>query len=133
MTDQVTLKSENPARARRSIVLLVDCFRGDSETSWDDLGDRLFAPGSEGLFFLRLASLLASGSGGRVLLCAVLSVPESGSVSALSTVAQSLRQRLERWALSALQSPQTHTDASNGSVAQPPGGGAPSLIAPVVR
>jgi nucleotide-binding universal stress UspA family protein len=129
MNDQVTLATTGPLRPRRSIILMVDCLGGG------DAGEQLFAPGSEGLFFLRLASTLASGSGGRVMLCSVLSVPEGGSVSALSTVAQSLRQRLERWALTALQSRQTQESREE---AQPlvngaGGFGSPSLIVPVVR
>jgi glucosyl-3-phosphoglycerate synthase len=71
-----------------------------------------------------------------VLLCAVPTVPEGGSVSALSTVAQSLRQRLEKWALSALQSPQTGADLTDNNVALPEGArnkGTSSLIVPVVR
>jgi len=130
MLDQTTLKDNSPGRSRRTIVLLVDCLR-DGEGG-------VFGPGSEGLFLLRLASLLASGSGGRVVLCSVLHVPEGESLSAFSTVAQSMRQKLERWALSALSSPGSAAALDNNSTIAVAGdnvGGSPSnsFIVPVVR
>jgi glucosyl-3-phosphoglycerate synthase len=110
---------------------MVDCLSGGSV----EVTEEIFAQGSEGLFFLRLAGLLASGSGGRVLLCAVLPVPEGGSVSALSTVAQTLRQKLERWALAAMQSPETEADINDNPapLESASNRGTTSLIVPVVR
>src|SRR3712207_3489599 len=97
MNDQVSFRDSVPARSGRTIVLLVDCLQSE--------GHEVFGPGSEGLFLLRLASLLASGSGGRVLLYSVLTVPEGQSISAFSTNAQALRREMEGWAMTALASP----------------------------
>src|SRR3954451_17121063 len=99
MTD-VTSRATGPLRSGRTIVLLVDCLRA---------GDRggLFARASEGLCLLRLAALMASGSGGRVLVFKLLGVPEGASLSAYSTRAQEMRRELERETLSALFSAST--------------------------
>ncbi len=96
MNDQATLRDnmQAPASGGRTVVLLVDCLRV--------VRGGAFGQGSEGLFLLRLASLLASGSGGRVLLLSVLPVPPGGSVSAFSMQAQAARQKLEGQALAAL-------------------------------
>jgi len=123
MNDQATLRDNIPARSGRTIVILVDCL---------DAGESgVFGQGTDGLFLLRLASLLASGSGGRVLLYSVLTVPEGQSVSAFSTNAQSLRREMESWAMSALSS-QTNPLPSQ---VDPPSDDSPSasLITPVVR
>lgn len=107
----------------RTVAILVDCLR-PSEAGY-------FAPGSEGLFLLRLASLFAGtgASGGRVLLCRFLPVPHGEAISSFSVAAQAMRQKLEREALLALtrwgrgisSSERLGPDAAN------------SLVAPVVR
>ncbi|HYO48723.1 MAG TPA: glucosyl-3-phosphoglycerate synthase, partial [Chloroflexia bacterium] len=106
-----------------AIALLVDCF-AQGEGS-------LFGEGSEGLFLLRLAGLLASGSGGRVLLLSVVAVPEGQSISAFSTTAQALRRELETLAVSALASPET-VGAGLGDIPVTRSQ-AQTMIAPVVR
>lgn len=130
--DQTSLTHSLQGRTRRTLVLLVDCLTGTEE--------KRFEPGSEGHFLLRLASLLASGSGGKIVLCSVLEVPPGESVSALSTVAQAMRQKLERMALSALAADVSRQDqageerpipidaGSSGS-----SGSGNSFIVPVVR
>ena len=93
-----------------TVILLADhmgCGAGDC-----------FAEGSEGLFLLRLAALLASGWGGRVLMLKVLIVPEGESISTYSTRAQSLRKSLENETLVALAGTKEH---------------ASGLVTPVVR
>jgi glucosyl-3-phosphoglycerate synthase len=76
-------------------VLLADCLGNGGTGS-------CFGAGSEGLFLLRLASLLASGWSGRVLVLKVLAVPEGESLSAYSTQTQTVRRKLERETLEAL-------------------------------
>ncbi len=96
--------------SRHTVVLLADrmgCGAGDC-----------FTEGSEGLFLLRLAALLASGWGGRVLMLKVLVVSEGESVSTYSTRAQSLRKSLENETLVALAGTKEH---------------ASGLVTPVVR
>src|SRR5438477_12367308 len=78
----------------RTVIILVDCLREGSAG--------LFGYGSEGWFLLRLGSLLAGGSVGRLLVCSVVAVPQGESVSAYSVAAQARRQNLERMALAAL-------------------------------
>ena len=95
---------------KHTLMLLADCLGCDD-------GD-CFGEGSEGLFLLRLASLLASGWGGRVLLLKVLAVPEGESISTYSTRAQSLRKSLENETLEALTGTKEH---------------ASGLVTPVVR
>ncbi len=97
----------------RTVAVMVDCRESGQEG--------YFTPGSEGLFLLRLACLLAGGGveGGRVLLCRFLAVPPGEEVSSYSVKAQTLRRSLEREALAALA---------------PEGGAGPHThIAPVVR
>ncbi len=124
MNDQTTLVENVPATAERTIIILVDCLMPN--------GAAVFGPGSEGLFLLRLASLLASGSGGRALVCSIVPVPEGESVSAHSVTAQALRRDLEAWALTALSLSTTAADTetllSEGAASHAHG-----LIAPVVR
>src|SRR3954452_14108116 len=86
MNDQTTLRTNLPSRSGRAVVILVDCLREGEGGA--------FVPGSEGLFLLRLGALLASGSGGRVIVFKVLPVREGESMSAMSTTAQQMRQRL---------------------------------------
>src|SRR5436190_10101939 len=90
----------------RTIILLVDCLHiddgADEQADASELTPKLFEPGSEGAFLLGLGSLLAGGSGGRLLLCSVVPVPEGESMSAHTRVAQARRQKLERLALDAL-------------------------------
>ena len=96
--------------SRHTVVLLADrmgCEAGDC-----------FTEGSEGLFLLRLAALLASGWGGRVLMLKVLTVPEGELISTYSTRAQSLRKSLENETLVALAGTKEH---------------ASGLVTPVVR
>ncbi len=125
--DEVTLKPTAPAKSGRTIAILVDCLK--------EMKGGPFADGSEGLFLLRLASLLASGSGGRVLLCSVVQVPQGESISASSVAAQARRKELEGWALAALSRPASATEESSAAsaptLASPMPAG--SLIAPVVR
>jgi glycosyltransferase involved in cell wall biosynthesis/nucleotide-binding universal stress UspA family protein len=128
MSDQTTLTDNSTGKTRRTLVLLVDCLREGRRG--------VFGPGTEGLFLLRLASLLAGGSGGRVILSSVLCVPEGASLSSYSTVAQAMRQKLERSALSALSSTDSAialSDVTSGGspgVSNSPGN---SFIVPVVR
>ncbi|MEO8289234.1 MAG: glucosyl-3-phosphoglycerate synthase [Chloroflexota bacterium] len=122
MNNQRALLDNILPRSKRSIVLLVDCLRPDD--------GKHFSQGSEGLFLLRLAALLASGSGGRVLVFRLLEVPEGESLSAYSTRAQELRRELERETLSALLS--ASTPAEIASVADSTLR-ASTLITPVVR
>ena len=89
-TNQIT-------RPGRTVVILADCLEHGEEG--------LFGAGSEGAFLLRLGSLLAGTSGGRVLVCSVVAVPLDESVSSYSVAAQARRQDLERLALAALASP----------------------------
>src|SRR5438045_9577367 len=70
-----TYNSKSP----RTVIILVDCLRAGEGS--------LFEHGSEGAFLLRLGSLLAGGSGGRLLLCSVVPVPGGESVSAHSIAA----------------------------------------------
>ncbi|HYP20804.1 MAG TPA: universal stress protein, partial [Chloroflexia bacterium] len=123
MNDDAKLKENAPSRPGRTIALLVDCF-AQRESG-------LFGEGSEGLFLLRLAGLLASGSGGRVLLLSVVAVPEEHSISAFSTTAQALRRELETLAVSALASPET-VGAGLGDIPVTRSQ-AQTMIAPVVR
>ena len=81
-------------RKSRTIVLLVDCLL-PCETG-------VFGAESEGAFLLRLGSLLAGGSGGRLVLLSVVPVPQGESVSSYSITAQSRRQDLEKQALNSL-------------------------------
>ncbi|MGA7731827.1 MAG: hypothetical protein WCD37_11220, partial [Chloroflexia bacterium] len=69
MSDQVTITGPLPVAGGRSLVLLADCLGAGDNTP-------CFHEGSEGLFLLRLAALLASGWGGRVLILKVVAVPE---------------------------------------------------------
>src|SRR5437867_4310707 len=120
----------------RAIIILVDCLK--------EAGAGLFGYGSEGWFLLRLGSLLAGGSGGRLLVCSVVGVPQGESVSSYSVAAQSRRQDLERLALAAL-SQEAPAMAKRGGKGSQPGvssnnssaqsviNGLHSLIAPVVR
>jgi nucleotide-binding universal stress UspA family protein len=110
-------------RSGRTIVLLVDCLRAGK-------GGGVFARGSEGLFLLRLAALLAGGSGGRVLVFKLLAVPEGGSLSAYSTRTQEMRRELERETLSALLSAETPDEIENVADTTLR---ASTLLAPVVR
>src|SRR5687768_3897900 len=115
MNDETTLRENIPNGPGRSITLLVDSLEAE--------GGRLFGEGTEGAFLLRLASLLASASGGRVILFGVLQVPEGESTSSFSMQAQALRRELETTALAAL----------SGSDASQAGRGPQSLISPLVR
>ncbi|HYO49392.1 MAG TPA: glucosyl-3-phosphoglycerate synthase [Chloroflexia bacterium] len=123
MNDEAKLKENTPSRPGRTIALLVDCFA--------HVEGGLFGEGSEGLFLLRLAGLLASGSGGRVLLLSVVAVPEGHSISAFSTTAQGLRRDLETLAVSALTSPET-VGAGLGDIPVTKSQ-AQTMIAPLVR
>ncbi|HYP18890.1 MAG TPA: glucosyl-3-phosphoglycerate synthase [Chloroflexia bacterium] len=105
-----------------TIVILVDCLRPP------DQNKGYFAPGSEGLFLLRLGVLLA-GSGearGRVLLCRFLTVPEGEAVSSYSVAAQAMRQKLEGEALAALAQIEAELSEESRSPSN-------AHIAPVVR
>lgn len=126
MEDQTTLRNQTgPLRPPRTTIILVDCLRAS--------GEGLFAPGSEGAFLLRLGSLLASASRGRLLLCSVVGVPPGESASAYTIAAQARRKDLERLALATL----THSSASLPLESSDTPHGASdhphSLIAPVVR
>jgi nucleotide-binding universal stress UspA family protein len=123
MNDEAKLKENTPSKMGRTIALLVDCLTPGE--------GGLFGEGSEGLFLLRLAGLLARGSGGRVLLFSVVAVPEGQSVSAFSTTAQALRMELETLAVSALASPGT-VGAGLGDIPVTKSQ-AQTMIAPVVR
>jgi nucleotide-binding universal stress UspA family protein len=123
MNDEAKLNENAPSRPGRTIALLVDCFA--------HVEGGLFGEGSEGLFLLRLAGLLASGSGGRVLLLSVVAVPEGQSISAFSTTAQGLRRELETLAVSALASPES-VGAGLGDIPVTKSQ-AQTMIAPVVR
>jgi hypothetical protein len=102
MSDQVTITGPLPVAGGRSLVLLADCLgAGDNAPC--------FYEGSEGLFLLRLAALLASGWGGRVLVLKVVAVPEGESISAYSTQMQTLRRKLERETLEALAASKEQT------------------------
>ena len=77
--------------SRHTVVLLADrmgCGAGDC-----------FTEGSEGLFLLRLAALLASGWGGRVLMLKVLTVPEGESITPIRRERSRYgsRWRTKRW------------------------------------
>ncbi|MFL5734341.1 MAG: glucosyl-3-phosphoglycerate synthase [Chloroflexia bacterium] len=112
----------------RTVIILVDCLRAEGGTPFED--------GSEGAFLLKLGSLLAGGTGGRLLLCAVVAVPEGESVSAYSTAAQARRQELEKLAHSSLESGVGVAVAESTSPVlnlAPTAQGSASLIAPVVR
>lgn len=106
----------------RTVAILVDCLKPS--------GEGYFAPGSEGLFLLRLASLFAGSgkSGGRVLLCRFLPVPQGEAISSFSVAAQAMRQKMEREALVALLEwgRGIDSDGSNADFAACP-------VAPVVR
>lgn len=123
MNDQATSQDNTPAKSRRTIVMLVDSLQAGESG--------VFGPGTEGLFLLRLAGLLASGAGGSVVLYSVLPVPEGDSVSAFSTQAQALRREMESWAMSALSSPSA--PLSGEMVAHLSESPASSLVTPVVR
>src|SRR5205823_11152726 len=101
------------SRPPRTVIILVDCLRsGDEKT---------FERGSEGAFLLKLGSLLAGGSGGRLLLCSVVPVPEGESVSAYSIAAQTRRQDLQKLAQASLESkaqPNGTVGKGNGSTPQ---------------
>jgi glucosyl-3-phosphoglycerate synthase len=127
MEDQTTLRSNNIVqRAPRTAIILVDCLRMPEEG--------LFSPGSEGALLLKLGSLLASGSGGRLLLCSIVPVPEGESVSAYTVKAQARRQDLERLAVAALSHSRTAVGTGEDDMAPgSPGERGQSLIAPVVR
>src|SRR5215208_780537 len=116
MSDETSLVDQTHGTSGRSLAILVDSLT-------PGVTGELFGEGTEGAFLLRLASLLASASGGRVILFGVLRVPEGESISSFSTQAQALRRDLETAALAALSA---HTGASQGSVA------AHSLISPIV-
>src|SRR5439155_22218254 len=94
------------SRPPRTVIILVDCLRSGEE--------KAFERGSEGAFLLKLGSLLAGGSGGRLLLCSVVPVPEGESVSAYSIAAQARRQDLQRLAHASLE-PNIQT---NGTLAE---------------
>lgn len=105
-----------------TVIILVDCLTPPDEKKG------YFAPGSEGLFLLRLGVLLA-GSGetrGRVLLCRFLAVPEGEAVSSYSVAAQAMRQKLESEALTALD----RIQAELGEESRSPSN---AHIAPLVR
>ncbi len=106
----------------RTVAILVDCLK-PSEAGY-------FAPGSEGLFLLRLASLFAGSgaAGGRVLLCRFLPVPQGEAISSFSVAAQAMRQKLEGEALFALAKSGLGVSSADESP-----GAANSLVAPVVR
>ena len=106
MDDRVIPRTTGPLKGGRTIVLLMDCMRAPEKGG-------LFARGSEGLFLLRLAALLASGSGGRVLVFKLLGAPEGESLSAYSTRAQEMRRELERDTLAALLSAATPAEIAN--------------------
>ncbi len=128
MENEMTLKNAHG----RTVIILVDCLkRGDTG---------VFGHGSEGWFLLRLGSLLAGGSGGRLLVCSVVVVPQGESVSSYSVAAQARRQDLEKQALAALS--QLQPKAKRGGKSQPTTVAGDtniaidelrSLIAPVVR
>src|SRR5215210_3496821 len=117
MSDQTSLVEHTHNASGRSLAILVDAL------SPSEAGE-LFGEGTEGAFLLRLASLLASASGGRVILFGVLRVPEGESTSSFSIQAQALRRDLETSALAALS---VNTEDLQGSVV------AHSLISPIVR
>ncbi|HUP28122.1 MAG TPA: glucosyl-3-phosphoglycerate synthase [Chloroflexia bacterium] len=118
MSDETSLTDTSPPRSGgRTLAILVDSLAGGAEG--------VFAPGSEGAFLLRLASLLASGSGGRVILFGLLQVPDGQSISSFSMQVQALRRDLETAAFGALS-----TAATMPAANEPP---AHSLISPVVR
>ena len=118
MSDETTLVEQTHGASGRSLAILVDTLSPGADR-------QLFAEGSEGVFLLRLASLLASASGGRVILFGVLCVPEGESTSSFSTQAQALRRELEASALAALS-----VDTAGPRQAVP---ASHSLIAPIVR
>jgi glucosyl-3-phosphoglycerate synthase len=128
MNDQTTLKDNMVAQGGRTIVILVDSLRPTDE------GGRVFAPGTEGQFLLRLGALLASGAGGRLVALKLVAVPEGESLSAYSTRAQELRRELEREMLAALapggdtvSDNATHTGNGTGPLLSY------SFISPVVK
>jgi glucosyl-3-phosphoglycerate synthase len=123
MDDGSTLRNGAPLSTGRTVVLL-----GDSLRSGPDL--RAFARGSEGLFLLRLAGLLAAGPGGRVVVFKLLAVPDGESVSGYSTRAQEMRRELERETLGALNSAATPEEI--GHIADSTLRSS-TLVAPVVR
>ncbi len=84
---------------------------------------------------LRLASLLAGGAGGRVLVFKLLAAPEGASLSAYSTRAQELRRELERETVAALfGNSESESLQSAGSWASPNSGNPQSaMVSPVVR
>lgn len=106
----------------RTVAILVDCLQPSD--------GRYFAPGSEGLFLLRLAGLFAGGgeTGGRVLLCRFLPVPAGDAISSYSVKAQAMRQKLEGEALAALAEWGSGVSSEGDS-----DGSANRLVAPVVR
>src|SRR5205809_3784624 len=112
-----TYNSKSP----RTVIILVDCLRAGEGS--------LFEQDSEGAFLLGLGSLLAGGSGGRLLLCSVVPVPEGESMSAHTRAAQARRQKLERLALDALLRGQKSRGRGKNS---PDASIAHSFIAPVV-
>ncbi|HEX8229010.1 MAG TPA: glucosyl-3-phosphoglycerate synthase [Chloroflexia bacterium] len=105
-----------------TVVILMDCL------SQADEKKGYFAPGSEGLFLLRLGVLLAGSeeARGRVLLCRFLAVPEGEAISSYSVAAQAMRQKLEGEALAAL----AEIEAELGQTTHTPSN---VHIAPVVR
>ena len=116
--DETTLIENTSTGSGRSLAILVDSLTPGE-------GGELFAEGTEGEFLLRLAGLLASASGGRVILFGVLQVPEGESTSSFSMQAQSLRRELETAALAAL--------SGNSGQSQEGKPAAHSLISPIVR
>ena len=118
MSDETSLVEHTHSASGRSLAILVDALAPGED------GD-IFGEGTEGAFLLRLASLLASASGGRVMLFGVLQVPEGESTSSFSMQAQALRRELETAALAALS-------AGTGATQQTSHMGH-SLISPIVR
>ena len=106
------------SKSPRTVIILVDCLRAGEGL--------LFEHGSEGAFLLRLGSLLAGGSGGRLLLCSVVPVPEGESVSAYSIAAQTRRQDLQRLAQASLESRvQANVTLAGNGRSSGPGGPTP--------
>ena len=132
MNDQTSIKDNAAAQGGRTIVILVDGLRPADE------GGSVFAPGTEGLFLLRLGALLASGAGGRLVALKLVAVPEDKSLSAYSTTAQELRPELEREMLAALAPggeaiSGAPAHSGNGATALASSHPAYSFISPVVK
>jgi glucosyl-3-phosphoglycerate synthase len=124
MDNGISLRNTAPLSSGRTVVLLGDCLRTGRD-------GRAFAAGSEGLFLLRLAVLLAGRvPSGRALVFKLLAVPDGGSVSAYSTRAQELRRDLEHETLEALSSAALPEDTEHaaGKTLR-----SSTLVAPVVR